>query len=169
MSGDIRDDFADIIAKNKGLFSSENATLDDALGNLDSVESAVMPEGVGFELTCHGCRRTQRYTVEYPEMVALKFRVPPQVAFSPQARTPFLPSPNSIVPTPGKWAPNPGKGELLCLDLCTGCPWKLRLSLRFREPEHFLKQARSQGFIRFDEQAVTRHCDALNKMHRARR
>lgn len=169
MSGDIRDDFADIIEKNKGLFSSENATLDDALGNLDSVEHAVLPDGVAFELTCHGCRRSQRYTVEYPEMIALSFRIPPQVAFNSQTRTPALPHPHTVVQNPGSWAPNPGKGELLCQDQCGQCGWHLRLSLRYREPQNFLKQARSQGYLRPEVgQAVEQHCKIIASSRRGR-
>lgn len=161
-----RDDFADVIQKNRGIYGAENATLDDALGELDSVKHKVLPDGVAFEGVCHGCRNGWRYTVEYPEMVALKFRVPPTMAFAPQSRTQVLQNPQSVVQNPGTWTPVRGKGELRCGDTCR-CGWNLRLTLTFREPEMYLTRARSQQYVDPNmERAVQQHCAILQGMHR---
>lgn len=164
---DIKDDFSDIIAKNRGMFAGEHATLDDALGTLDNVQDAVRPDGVAFELTCHGCKRPSQYVVEYPEMIALKFRIDPSIAFT--RRSNALAHPQQACPNPSTWAPVPQKGELLCQDKCP-CGWKLRIALTFNEPEKYLRQARQRGYLGPQmEGPIQAHCQQLHQMGVARR
>lgn len=164
---DIKDDFSDIIQKNRGMFGGEHATLDDALGTLDNVQEAVRSDGVAFELTCHGCKRPQQYTLGYPEVIALKFRIDPSIAFT--RPSPTLKSPQQVCPNPSVWAPVPQKGELLCQDKCP-CGWKLRIALDFNEPEKYLRKARQRGYLQPQmEGPVQQHCQALHQMGVARR
>lgn len=158
MSNHIPDDFADIIETTHGSFG-------ESLGQFEGVTDAVQPDGAAFEFMCQGCSRPVRLTLDYPELVALKFKMSPHIAFSPQrpsmsqmARGPA----SQFCGSPSQWKPETGKGEWRILNKCQHCQWNLRLVLKFNEPEALLKRARNEGYFPRDkEAAVTQHCQAL--------
>lgn len=148
------DDFRDIVERNQGVFGDTEASLEPGLRAHDGVQSRVMPEGAAFEFRCDGCGKMRRLILEYPELVALKFRLSPHVAFRGQAAQ-FCRSPSTWV-----WAPEEHAWRLKLQ--CSSCPWHYRLKLSPQEPEQYLARARRENYINRDgEAAVQNHCNAM--------
>lgn len=149
--GDIKDDFADIIANNHGLFDGSHATLQPGLKNHESVESDVRPEGAVYEFRCTGCGAQTQFVLEYPELIALKWKLSPHLAFSGHAA--------QVCPNASHWRSHPGFWRL---DQNCRCGWKLPLELPKNEPESMLRRARRDDYLDRDfEQKISNHCAAI--------
>jgi hypothetical protein len=78
------DAFGDIINRSDGIFGGNESNIAGQDGGLrahDSVKTTPTPVGVAVEMQCRGCPRPLQLMVEYPELVAVKYNVPPQEIF----------------------------------------------------------------------------------------
>jgi len=158
MSNDIKDRFEDVIEKTRGLFDGTQAGLEPGLANMESVDSDVTPDGAVYQFRCQGCGNTVQLVVEYPELVALKFKLSPHIAFQgPAAR---------LCPQASKWLPQHGKWKLQ--QPCGACSWNLRLELQKNEPEGMLRRARREDYFGGQhEKALSEHCNAIYQRMRS--
>jgi len=132
MSDQDYDQFQDIVNAATGIFEGSG------LRAHDSVSTAVRPEGVVLEFVCQGCSRGQQVTLEWPEVIALKYGVDP--AFAYRGRQDIVRSPMSFKPLSKEsaWAPQ---------ETCSNDGWHYALRIFFDEPERWLQQARRAGYI----------------------
>jgi len=133
------DGFGDVINGSSGIFGAEQAGLIPGLKAHDSVHVKPTREGVVFQLSCQGCGKATHLTVEWPELVALKYGVDPAIAFRGHPR---------IIPNPTSWRWRPEDQAWSPNIKCSGhsCYW-IPLRIDFSEPEKYLKVARREGYI----------------------
>jgi hypothetical protein len=154
------DDFADVINSYSGVFGDATPGLDNGLKNFDAVDVGVTEDGAVFEFRCTGCGRMRQLTVEYPELVALKMRVSPHVAFR---NSHFV----SGDPTTWRWVRDEHKWGLVMK--CTFCPYHYAVRLQPHEPEQILAKARHASLINpAGEQQVMAHVQQV-RQHFGRR
>jgi len=132
------DAFQDVIEGVNGIFGQEQAALDPGLKKHDSVHAQVSKEGVVLQFSCQGCGKPTQLTIEWPEVVALKYGVNPEIALrghssgvNDVARWEFLPHEQS-------WRPHLK---------CGGCQFWFPIRVSPDEPERFLASARRRGMI----------------------
>jgi len=136
------DAFADIVNDQNGIFAEEAAALAPALTNFDSTQTVAQPDGVHITMYCRGCGRTVDVTVGYHEMVAMKYRCPPQAAYQ---------GTRAAVSTEYAWsAPH---GAFYPRTTCSGCGHFCAPLITPDEAERHLQQARANGWIRPDMEA----------------
>ena len=71
------DGFGDVIEAGSGIFGSS-----DGLEAFDSVRHRYAPEGLVVEAHCGACGRARHLTIDWPEVIALKYNVSPSEAYS---------------------------------------------------------------------------------------
>ena len=151
------DAFEDVRNTTVGIFGQEQAALDAGLKKHDSVHAQVRADGVALQFSCQGCGSTRLLTVEYPEIVALKYGVNPMVAFA-QAQ--------GVVRSPTRWEFLPHEQAWRPHLKCTNCNFWFPLRVSPDEPERFLSAARRQGFIKPEgEMAVSQICVKAQQQH----
>lgn len=135
------DQFGDIINRSDGIFGSDGVNIAGQDGGLrahDSVKTTAKPEGVAVEMQCRGCPRPLQLMVEYPELVAVKYNVPPQEVFRryPQVVR-FL--------TEWKWSQT--EQAWWPVTRCVGCQNIAGPMFTPEEAESLLAKARRNGWI----------------------
>ena len=142
MSTDEYDEFDDYKRDHAGIFGV------GALKDHEGCVHTVVREGVNLEFSCQGCGRSTRVTLEWPELVALKYGHNPAIIF---ARAPQLvQTPMSWVWGEDGWRPDAK---------CPHCGFYFGLRLNSGEPEAILKHGRRAGFINpAGEQQVSQFC-----------
>lgn len=130
------DQFADVIFSQNGIFAGTEAGLEPGLAKHDTVQTTAAPDGVHNAMDCRGCGRPVDVVISYPEMVALKYRVPPQAAFAGTA---------AQVNTEYRWsAPH---GAFYPMLTCSSCHMPCAPLVTPEEAEQHLAQARANGWI----------------------
>lgn len=129
--------FDDMMGDGKGIFAEGVAALDDAFGKHRQVKCTPGPAGVLACFTCDQCGKGRELIAEWPEMIAIKYNVPPQRVLQNlglvQDITPWL------FNTVSKgWQP-----EARCSCTNTNAP-----SFTSQEAEHYLTWARANGALR---------------------
>jgi len=81
MSNDNYDGFADIINGNSGIFGTDVSSMENGLTAFDSAKTIPKPQGVFVEMHCRQCGNPVRITVEWGEIVAIRYNVAPQLAY----------------------------------------------------------------------------------------
>ena len=131
------DVFADVINSNNGIFATEQAGLEPALTNFDSTTTVPAADGVHITMYCRGCGRSVDCTLGYHELVAIKYRCPPQAAYQ---GTP------AAVTTEYAWsAPH---GAFYPRATCSSCQHFVAPLVTPEEAEKHLQAARANGWIR---------------------
>lgn len=131
------DDFADIINNQAGVFGDTAAALDHGLKAMDTVDVAVTPAGAVLEFRCVGCGRPRQLTLDYPELVALKMRISPHMAFKSGQHV--------SDPTTWRWVKEEHRWGLVMQ--CNMCPYHYAVRLGAQEPDAILSKARRAGYI----------------------
>jgi hypothetical protein len=140
------DEFIDVKNSSLGIFG------EGALQDHDAVKHKVVRDGVNFEFECAGCGRSTRITVEWPELVAIKYGHNPAIVF---ARYP------QIVDTPMSWTYRPQEEGWAPDAKCPHCGFTFALRMAPGEPEAYLKAGRRANFINpAGEQQVSAICTA---------
>jgi hypothetical protein len=137
------DNFDDIVHGSMGIYGDDTAALDHGLVRLDSVTTHPTQQGVALEFRCHGCGKTRRLTLDYPEIVALKNQMSPHIAFGPQA-PPQLRQVQVTDPTNWTWRGHEGWGLNM---RCDKCPYHYSVRMSADEPDKILRSALRLGFI----------------------
>jgi hypothetical protein len=132
------DAFGDIINEQAGIFGNEQASLEPGLKKHDSVHTKPDKAGVVLQMTCQGCGRPTHMTVEWPEMVALKYGVNPVIAFRGNPGLLREPTPWEFLPHEAAWRPRLR---------CRQCNFHFPVRIEPHEPERLLAAGRRQGFI----------------------
>lgn len=136
------DAFGDILADNTGIFAAEAAGLEPALKNFDSTQTVAMPDGVHITMYCRSCGRTVDVTIGYHELVAMKYRCPPQAAYA---------GTRAEVQTQYGWsAPH---GAFYPQTTCSSCGAFCAPLVTPDEAERHLQTARANGWIRPETEA----------------
>lgn len=138
MSNDDFDKFGDIINGNNGIFGAESAAMEQGLANFDSARTVATADGVVVEMACRGCGRGVKLTLEYPELVAVKYNVAPHVAFHGK--------PN-IVRNPVAWAYSPREQAWWPNYPCSHCRTPCAPLVTPEEAEKHLAKARRNNWI----------------------
>lgn len=136
------DAFGDIINQSDGIFGGEGANIAGRDGGLkahDSVRTTPTATGVAVEMNCRGCPRPLQLMVEYPELVAVKYNLPPQELFKrfPQ----FLQGPM----TEWRWSQNEQRWWPVAR--CSGCGNIAGPMFSSEEAENHLRTARRNNWI----------------------
>lgn len=137
------DNFDDIVHGSMGIYGDDAPGLDSALRRIDSVTTKPTKDGVAFEFRCHGCGKTRRLTLDYPEVVALKNQISPHIAFGPQAPAQLRQVATS---DPTNWTWRGAEGWGLNMQ-CDKCPFHYSVRMSADEPDKLLRQAQRMGFI----------------------
>jgi hypothetical protein len=141
MPPDQYDSFGDIINRSDGIFSGNEANIAGQDGGLqahDTARTQATMEGVAVEMQCRGCPRPLRLTVEYPELVAIKYNVPPQEVFR---RYP------QYVRGVTEWRYSPSEQAWWPVTRCSGCQNIVGPMFTPEEAEHHLARARRNAWI----------------------
>lgn len=157
MSGNEFDAFSDIVNNDTGIFGAEAAGLAPALRNFDNAQTAAAQDGLHVTMYCRGCGRTIDVCFGYHELVACKYRCPPQAAYQ---GTQFA------VATEYKWsAPH---GAFFPVTGCASCQTPCSPLITPDEAETHLARARANGWIdpRIEQQLAVRAAEAA-KPYRA--
>ena len=103
------DGFDDIIQGNAGIFGSDVPAMENGLTAFDSTRTVPQRDGVHVEMHCRKCGAPVRITVEWGEIVAVRYNVPAHVAY--QGTTGFVGEPTSwgFSPEQQAWFPNSSK------------------------------------------------------------
>lgn len=133
-TGRNHDDFSDILPKMGGIFGSA-----EGLSAHDNTRDVVTKEGVRLEFNCAGCNWPLALTIEYTEMIALKYGLDPVAAFQQQ--------PQLIQHEAVKWSFDDDERAWKPQLKCSNCPFHYALRLEPHEPEKFLAQARHAGYV----------------------
>jgi hypothetical protein len=151
------DPFGDVDADTQGVFGAEQAALRPGLKQLRTVHAVIRPDGVLLQFDCQTCGIPTVMTIEYPEIVALKYGVNPVVAF--QAHPHVLQEPTRWEFAPGRsvndatgWRPDAK---------CRQCNANASkdLCIEQHEPELLLQGARRRGYINpVGEQQISNIC-----------
>ena len=151
----------DIIRKSGGIFDGETAIGESGLGAFDTAQTTQTQSGVVVNMQCRHCGRPAQVEVEYMELVAVKYAVPPQYVF--QGTTGLVQYPSAWVTSahvPGSFAPNVP---------CGHCNQSCLVWFSPEEAEGHLAKARRSGWIRLDvEQAVAQRAAQVAQALRAR-
>lgn len=140
------DAFGDVRASTDGVFGAEQAALQPGLKKHQSVHSQATPTGVVMQFECQVCGQPTLMTIEYPEMVALKYGVNPMIAFRGRG---------DILKHPTRWEYNPADNGWVPDAACPNCQAKQRdLCIEPHEPELLLAAARRRGYINKTGEAV---------------
>ena len=126
------DTFQDVIEASNGVFDGSVG-----LKNHDSVKPFVTPQGVALQFECQGCGNPKKLIVEYPEMIALKYGVNPEIAFRGIPGVLDEPTRWEFLPAEQSWRPD---------RRCPGCFW-FPIRIDPQEPERYLQMARRRGYI----------------------
>ena len=137
-SGEEFDRFGDVINGNNGIFGSDTAAMEQGLVNFDTARTVATAQGVVVEMACRGCGRGVKLTIEYPELVAVKYNVAPHIAFQGQ--------PN-ILQNPVPWAYSPREQAWWPHYPCNHCRTPCAPLMTPEEAEGHLAKARRNRWI----------------------
>lgn len=138
MSTDDYDRFADVQEDVHGIFGADQPGMEPGLKKHESVLAKPTREGVVLELSCQGCGKPTKMTIEWPEVVALKYGVNPVIAFRAHPGVVKFPTRWEFLPHEHSWRP-----EMKCRH----CQFWIPLRISPDEPERFLKVGRRNGLI----------------------
>lgn len=147
------DRFDDILQNNTGIFAADASALEPGLKNFDSAQTVPANDGVHITMYCRGCGGTRALTLGYHEMVAIKYRCPPQAAY---------PGTQAAVNTEYGWAA--GQGAFYPKVPCPACQNPLAPLITPDEAERHLATARANGWI---EPNIEARLSALAKKNSA--
>jgi hypothetical protein len=126
------DQFQDIVNASTGIFGGE------ALEAHMKVRAVPTPEGALLEFTCQGCNAGTQLTLEWPEVIALKYGVDPAIAYRGRPDIVEKPMSFSWKKDENAWRSN-GK--------CQRCPFHYGIRIAPNEPEQWLAAGRRSNFI----------------------
>lgn len=153
MSNDGIDRFDDIQENYRGMFDKNEAGLRPALEEFESMEERIEKTGPVLSFRCQGCGTTLDYKLEWPELIALKFRVSPHLAGIGGLLQHGEPS---------VWQHVSGRGTWKLIQRCPQCGWKLLPEIRHGQPEEWLKRGRREGYVNPDmESRLQQHCQKV--------
>ena len=132
------DRFADVQEDVHGIFGADQPGMEPGLKKHETVNVQPTKEGVVMQMSCQGCGRPTHMTVEWPEVVALKYGVNPVVAFRAHPGVVKYSTRWEFLPREHAWRP-----ELKC----SNCQFWFPLRISPEEPERFLAAGRRHGFI----------------------
>ena len=131
--GDIvYDEFQDIVNTTTGVFGGE------ALDEHHRVKAVPQAQGVLLEFTCQGCNAGIQLTLEWPEVIALKYGVDPALAF--RGRQDIVGAPMSFAYKREEhaWMPNAK---------CDRCQFYYGIRVYPNEPEGWLQSGRQAALV----------------------
>lgn len=182
------DDFNDILTSATGVFGLDTPGL--APASHDSVKVRVVeagalgqdyPSGVVMQCMCNACGTNNVILLEWPEVIALKYQVGPQVAFQPgqqlfQRHHPGQPPPQPIAAnrflsgsaTTWEWNPSANHWALRQECVKTGCDWSQPITIAGSETHRWLAEGKRRQLV-VNEVPISHHCSAMNKQRGQRR
>lgn len=110
-----------------------------ALGEHDAVVHRVQRDGVVLEFACRGCATPKAFTLEWPEVIALKYGIDPALAFRNQQNVIQHPTHFEFKSEQGGWIPIDER--------CSSCNFVFAVVVGPDEPERWLSSARRTGAI----------------------
>lgn len=135
-----------------GIFDKDQAALESGMEKVNGVSSVPEKDGVALDFTCNGCGNSQRVTLEWPEVIAMKYGLSPHHAYAQAKPVQCDPSPWGFDREDGGWQP---------LFKC-GCGWHLGMRIGPDEFEKWLRVARRSGLIQKQvEHACNQFIDQL--------
>lgn len=141
------DQFGDIINQGSGIFGATEPNIAGSAGGLsdhDSTKTQATPTGVAVEMQCRGCPRPLRLTVEYPELVAIKYTVLPQNLWRYiQSRGVTV---SQYVTSPTNWDYSQEQQAYYPIQQCAGCRNLAGPLFTPEEAEVHLAKARRMGW-----------------------
>jgi hypothetical protein len=138
------DAFGDIINSQTGIFAGESAGLEPGLENFDRAQTVAKNDGVKVVMHCRavagsgqGCGRAIQLSIEYPELVALKYGISPHAAYAG----------STVMADPAEWRYNEREQAWFPLQSCPNCRTLTLVFVTPEEAEKHLATARRQGWI----------------------
>jgi hypothetical protein len=161
MSDDQKHQFADLYEQT-GIFHPHNAGLMPTLAQHDGVTHAIHPEGCKTRLNCPSCGVPIEITIEWPEIVAMKYGVNPYQVYA-QGQYASL-----IQGQPISWKFVAGEQAWTPEMKCSQCSWASGLRVRPNELEPWLTEGRRRGYFNPNvEKQLSLLCDQVAQMLRA--
>ena len=147
------DDLSDVTYSEQGIFGTGFGGTDSALDENERVRHKLVREGVEYTFRCPGCGMTTKLTLEWPELVALKFGLNPALVFQHN---------RGFVDKPMSWSPDKDERAWKPDARCEKCNYYYGLRISPDEPERRLKAARRARLINPNgERAVTQLCQQM--------
>jgi hypothetical protein len=153
------EDFVDVTEQNPGIFEG------GGLNELERLSWKPVNEGIQFDFSCHSCGRPLGLVVEWEELVALKYGMPPAIAY--QFTPARLRSPITWVADreDSCWRP-----DIVCRHCNDGRG--IPLMIGFTEPEMYLRSGRAKNpplIIPAGERSAAQECVKVQNMLRQQR
>lgn len=134
------DQFDDVITQQRGIFGADAPGMTPALSEHEAQRKVPGPEGVSVQFECARCGGRRLMMVEWPELIALRFGVPPAIAYQR--------APHGLLrgaPLDWKWDANE---QVWWPSMpCSNCRSALLVWLTPQEIQQSTDLARSRGFI----------------------
>ena len=154
------DQFSDIVQSQAGIFGRDAAAMENGLHAHDSVQTSVMQDGVHVSMSCRKCGNPRDVTIEWPELIAIKYQISPHEAYR-GAQVNFHVVPWQYSPRQDGWYP---------LLQCQGCGEYTSPIVTPHEAEAHLQTARMRGWFRQQDELayakVAAQNAALQRQHR---
>jgi hypothetical protein len=151
--------FNDVIDAQRGIFGADAPGLAPALANHDGHRKSPSADGMQIMFECSRCGGRRSLMVEWPELVAMRFGVPPGFAYQ---RTPGI---MRGVVLDWKWD---AQDQVWWPELtCPGCHRRLLTGVSPAEIESSLTAGRSRGWL--PEQAFQQFAQIASQAAQAAR
>lgn len=155
MSNDEKHQFADLYEQT-GIFHEHNAGLMPTLSQHDGVSHKIQPEGCKTIFNCPSCGVPIEITLEWPEIVAMKYGVNPYQVYG-QGQYSGL-----ISGQPISWKFVAGEQAWTPEMKCAQCSWASGLRVKQPELEPWLAEGRRRGYINpAAEKDVSHLCEQI--------
>ncbi len=151
------DGFADVINENTGIFGEEAASMDNGLKAFDGARTVPKPDGVYVEMHCRSCGNPVRITVEWGEIIAIKYNVAPQLAYR---------GTKDLVRDITEWGFSPEQQAWIPKNTCGRCNSVCAPQFKPEEAEQHLAVARRNSWFspRYEQMAATRCSQVVQSM-----
>lgn len=164
MASDRGDDFEDIIDGDYGMFSQGIAGVcGSGVGELESASVKQVPDGVIVKAKCGNCCAEIQVGFEYPNFIAIKYNVQPQIVFQGKVDT----RGNPVIRNMTAWGYEDPHGWFPAIR-CPKCSKNPQVFFTPEEAERYLRYARTRGWLPQQyEEALAHHAAATAKQLRS--
>jgi hypothetical protein len=142
------EDVDHIISQQRGIYGGESSISgDSAMDQFSAAHGVPSAQGVAYDINCENCGG-RKLGVEWPEMIAIRVGVSPQIA--------------QVSPTASAWGFSTDDQAWFPDVKCPTCNWPFRLMIKQGEANSMLMNAIQRGWVPDAYfQQMTQHCNQV--------